>query len=103
MSFKIIDLEKYDRKEHFIHYLNNVPCSYSMTVNIDITDLLKLTKERNYKLYPVILYAITKVVNNHIEFRMSLDENDNLGYYINVNTSYTIFHKHFVYTMGNIY
>ena len=51
MSFKIIDLEKYDRKEHFIHYLNNVPCSYSMTVNIDITDLLKLTKERNYKLY----------------------------------------------------
>ena len=24
---------------------------------------------------------------------MSLDENDNLGYYINVNTSYTIFHK----------
>ena len=93
MSFKIIDLEKYDRKEHFIHYLNNVPCSYSMTVNIDITDLLKLTKERNYKLYPVILYAITKVVNNHIEFRMSLDENDNLGYYINVNPSYTIFHK----------
>lgn len=64
-----------------------------MTVNIDITDLLKLTKERNYKLYPVILYAITKVVNNHIEFRMSLDENDNLGYYINVNPSYTIFHK----------
>ena len=63
MSFKIIDLEKYDRKEHFIHYLNNVPCSYSMTVNIDITDLLKLTKERNYKLYPVILYAITKVVH----------------------------------------
>ena len=93
MSFKIIDLEKYDRKEHFIHYLNNVPCSYSMTVSIDITDLLKLTKERNYKLYPVILYAITKVVNNHIEFRMSLDENDNLGYYINVNPSYTIFHK----------
>lgn len=45
MSFKIIDLGKYERKEHFIHYLNNVPCSYSMTVNIDITDLLKLTKE----------------------------------------------------------
>ena len=64
-----------------------------MKVNIYIKDLLKLTKERNYKLYPVILYAITKVVNNHIEFRMSLDENDNLGYYINVNPSYTIFHK----------
>ena len=47
MSFKIIDLEKYDRKEHFIHYLNNVPCSYSMTVNIDITDLAKNIIEKN--------------------------------------------------------
>lgn len=93
MKFNLIDLEKYERKEHFIHYLKNVPCSYSMTVNIDITELLKLLKENHYKLYPVILYAITRVANNHIEFRMCLDEKEKLGYYNIVNPTYTIFHK----------
>lgn len=57
MNFKIIDLEKYKRKEHFLHYLNNVPCFYSMTANIDITDLQKYIKEKEYKLYPVLIYV----------------------------------------------
>ena len=93
MSFEIINLEKYERKEHFNHYLNNVLCSYSMTVNLDITELLKVIKEKNYKLYPAIIYIITKLVNEHIEFRMNLDEQGTLGYYTNVEPSYTIFHK----------
>lgn len=93
MSFEMIDLEKYERKEHFLHYINNVPCFYSMTTNIDITNLKNYIKEKEYKLYPTIIYAITRVVNNHIEFRMSLDAENNLGYFTDVNPSYTIFHK----------
>lgn len=93
MSFEMIDLEKYERKEHFLHYINNVPCFYSMTTNIDITNLKNYIKEKEYKLYPTIIYAITRVVNNHIEFRMSLDAENNLGYFTEVNPSYTIFHK----------
>lgn len=93
MKFKIIDLEKYERKEHFLHYINNVPCFYSMTVNVDITNLKKFIKEKEYKLYPIIIYAITRTVNNHKEFRMSLDNKNNLGYFTEVNPSYTIFHK----------
>lgn len=93
MSFEIIDLEKYERKEHFIHYLNNVPCSYSMTMNLDITEVLKEITKRKYKLYPVIIFAIATIANRHIEFRMSLDDKGRLGYYTFVNPSYTIFHK----------
>lgn len=93
MSFEMIDLEKYERKEHFLHYINNVPCFYSMTTNIDITNLKNYIKEKEYKLYPTIIYAITRVVNNHIEFRMSLDAENNLGYFTDVNPTYTIFHK----------
>ncbi len=93
MSFKIIDLEKYERKEHFLHYLNEVPCSYSITANIDITGILNELKKRGYKFYPVILFAITKTANTHIEFRMALDEKGRLGYYSFVNPTYTIFHK----------
>ena len=93
------DSKKVSEKKREILYdkIIEEAISYSVAIIdekiIDEINILNATKERNYKLYPVILYAITKVVNNHIEFRMSLDENDNLGYYINVNPSYTIFHK----------
>lgn len=93
MKFEKIDLEKYDRKEHFLHYIDNVPCFYSITVNIDITNIKKWAKDKGYKLYPVIIYAITRIVNNRKELRMSLDEKNNLGYFTEVNPSYTIFHK----------
>lgn len=93
MSFEIIDLKNYERKEHFLHYLNNVPCFYSMTTNIDITNLKKYIKDKEYKLYPTIIYAITRICNKYKEFRMSLDNNDNLGYFTEINPSYTIFHK----------
>lgn len=69
MNFEIIDLEKYERKEHFLHYINDVPCFFSITTNIDITNFKKYIKEKEYKLYPAIIYAITRIVNNHKEFR----------------------------------
>lgn len=93
MKFNKIDLEKYERKEHYLHYINNVPCFYSMTTNIDITNLKKYIKEKKYKFYPTIIYTITRIANNHKEFRMSLDNNNNLGYFTDVNPSYTIFHN----------
>ena len=46
MGFEILNFENYERKEHFLHYLNNVSCSYSISVNLDITSLLaELKKE----------------------------------------------------------
>ncbi len=93
MNFEVINLEKYERKEHFLHYMNNVPCFYSMTTNIDITSIMKYVDKREYKLYPIIIYAITSIVNKHKEFRMDLNKQEQLGYYSNVEPSYTIFHK----------
>lgn len=33
MGFEILNFENYERKEHFLHYLNNVSCSYSISVD----------------------------------------------------------------------
>lgn len=93
MMWHPIDLNKYERKEHFLHYLNNVPCYYSMTVRIDITQLVPWLKSHRIKLYPTLIYALSRIVNEHREFRMSLDENGNLGYYEKVDPTYTIFHQ----------
>ena len=34
MDFKIIKFENYNRKEHFEHYFNDVPCSYTVVIRI---------------------------------------------------------------------
>ena len=39
MNFKKVDIENWRRKEYFKHYLENLPCTYSMTVKLDITKL----------------------------------------------------------------
>ncbi len=93
MKFNKIDMLHWHRKETYLHFLNDIPCTYSMTVNIDITKFLAKTKERKIKFFPSILYAISKIVNNSNEFRMDLDENGHLGYYEISNPCYTIFHK----------
>lgn len=89
MDFAYIDLDHWARREHFNHYFSQVPCTYSMTTKLDITPILK----SGHKLYPAMLYCISKTVNTHAEFRMSLDENGRLGYFSQMHPCYTIFHK----------
>lgn len=89
MSFQKIDRQSWERKEYFDHYFTKVPCTYSMTVKLDITPILKAQK----KLYPAMLYYITRIVNSHAEFRTVFNEKGELGIYDEMLPSYTIFHK----------
>lgn len=93
MKFNLIDIENWSRKQYFKHYLNTVRCTYSMTANIDITNLLQEIKLKKLKLYPTLIYMLAAVVNNHQEFRTCFDEKGNLGYWDSLSPSYTIFHK----------
>lgn len=93
MKFNKINIENWARKEHFNHYFNNLPCTYSMSVNIDITKLLQNIKDSNKKLYPVMIYAISNIVNNNLEFKMAINENNEVGYYEKVNPSYTVLNE----------
>ena len=88
-KFKPLDFETYKRKEHFEHYLKSVPCTYSMTVMIDISNI----KKRGIKLYPAMLYCLTRAVNLHEEFRTSFDQNGRVGVFETMNPSYTVFHE----------
>ena len=54
MAFKLIDLENWDRKEFYEHFINEVVCTYSAVVNIDITNL------QGQKLYPAMIWLLTK-------------------------------------------
>lgn len=87
IMFELIDIEHYDRKAYFLHYSKDVPCTYSVCVDIDVTPI----KARRVRLYPTLIYLLSAVVNRHQNFRMSYDNNENLGYFNELNPSYTIF------------
>ena len=89
MNYTIIDRDTWKRREYFEHYLKAVPCTYSMTVRLNITRL----KQQGLKLYPTMLYLLTRTVNQYEQFRTSFRENGDLVIYSDMHPSYTIFHK----------
>ncbi|PEW76984.1 type A chloramphenicol O-acetyltransferase [Bacillus cereus] len=92
MSFYIIDRDNWNREQYFTHYLK-LKCTFSMTVNVDITRLLKELHQKRIKFYPVFIYLISRVINNHKEFRTCFNDEGVLGYWEQMIPSYTIFHK----------
>lgn len=93
MKFEFVDVSNWARKEYFDRYLNITPCSYSMTLNLDITGLIRQIKHNNIKLYPVTIYLLSKIVNKYEEFRTAIDENGNVGLFDWMSPMYTIFQK----------
>ncbi len=89
MEYTIINRDSWERKEYFEHYFSSVPCTYSMTIKLDITNIL----QKGLKLYPTMLYLLTKTVNQYGQFRMALNDRDELILYSNMEPCYTIFHK----------
>ena len=53
MAFDLIDLEHWERREHYEHFIKEVVCGYSMTVYLDITNLT------GYRLYPAMIWLLT--------------------------------------------
>lgn len=88
MAFHPIDRDIWDRAERFEHYFSQVPCFYSMTVDLDVTEL----KRRGGRFYPAVLYSLAVIVNRHREFRMAFNEEGVLGWYDQLSPSYTVFH-----------
>ena len=93
MTFNIIDKPTWNRDESYSHYFNDEPCTYSMTVNLDITNLMKSIKGNELKFFPTILHGLSCIVNLHKEFRMDIDAENNIGYYSTSNPCYTVFHN----------
>ena len=93
MKFIEIDMKQWARKEHYKHYRNNVCCSYSLTVDIDVTALLTTLKAKGLKAYPAQIYMLSTVTNQFSEFRMSTNEHQQLGYWDIIDPMYTVLKK----------
>ena len=80
MTFNIINLETWDRKEYFNHYFNQ-QTTFSVTKEFDITLLKSMIKNKGYKLYPALIYIIVNIINQNKVFRTGINSEGNLGYW----------------------
>lgn len=81
MNFTRIDLDNWKRKALYEQFLKNTPCTYSMTVNLDVSHFYGECKRAGYAFFSTFLYGLCRVVNAHEEFRMDYDDKGHLGYY----------------------
>ncbi len=86
MAFQLIDLETWERREFYEHFIKEVVCTYSITVNLDITGL------KGERLYPAMIWLLTGTVNEMPEFRTSLKP-EGLGVYDHMHPMYTVFNE----------
>lgn len=91
LGYTSVDLSRWPRREHFEVFQSFAQSTFNQTVLIDITTLLKHIKEVGWKFYPTIIFLLSKIVNNHAEFRMAIKNNE-LVIWNEVHPSYTIFH-----------
>lgn len=89
MNYKIIDLESYQRKEYFMHYTKYIPCTYSVTCKIDVTNI----KHKELRFYPACIFAITSTVNMYEEFKTAYNSNNELVVYNDMVPCYTVFNS----------
>ena len=91
--FKPIDTNSWKRKPYFDHYFNQIRCTYSITVNIDITNVLSFKDRNKVKLYPLLINVISKAVNKYEEFRTAINDRGEIGVWETLSPCYTVFHK----------
>nr|WP_317413563.1 CatA-like O-acetyltransferase [uncultured Solibaculum sp.] len=50
MNFQKLNLEIWERGPVFRHFIDDIRCVMSLTADIDITDFLKVIRQKGYKL-----------------------------------------------------
>ncbi len=79
------------RREHFYHYMDAVRCTYSLTVQIDVTALRHVLKSNNLRTYPAQIYMLAAAVNRFPQFRMGVSGAGEPGYWDEMHPAYTVF------------
>ena len=93
MYFKKLEKDTWERASAFKHFMKELRCVMSMTVELDITDFLSTLHEKEYSFYPAMMWVVCRAVNRREEFRMGYDQNGNVGVWKEVSPYYAHFYK----------
>ena len=92
-DYSMIDMDTWPRREHFRYYQEKIPCSHSMTVDVDVTHMLDYARSNKIHFSACLLYAVSKAVNELDSARLMTDQEGNPGTWETVNPVFTVFHQ----------
>ncbi len=94
MQYKIINRDTFYRQEVFRHFTEDCKCSVSMTARLDVTELVRCSKDTGTKFYVNFLYLLSKVLNSREDYRMGyLWQTDELICYDVIHPTQYVFHE----------
>lgn len=91
MQYEIVNLETWERKNAFRHFMERVRNVVGITAEIDVTALLRFAKANGLKFYPTMIWVVSTVVNRHAEFKYGWDEEGRLIRWERIAPYYTDF------------
>ncbi|MBQ3055638.1 MAG: chloramphenicol acetyltransferase [Oscillospiraceae bacterium] len=78
MQYRVIDIDNWKRGKLFREYIDGLRMVMSLTVDVDVTNLIRFCKEHGLKFYPAMMHVVSSVINAHSEFKHGWDESGNL-------------------------
>ena len=72
---KEININEWERKEHFEYYSRCATPHYCVAFNIDVTNLLQFTRKNNISFYSSLIYLCTQSINEIDEFLLETENN----------------------------
>ena len=93
MNYKKVDFSTWPRGDLFQFYMDHMRVVMSLTVDMDVTPLVRFVRQRGMKFYPAMIWVVSRVINTHEEFKLGWDQDGNLIRWDFVSPSYAHFHR----------
>ena len=90
--FTPIDPAAWKRVQIFHYFSRMAPTGYSLTVQLDVTNMKASVKRAGMKFFPAYLWLVTRTLNRQEEFRMA-EKDGQLGWYDHLTPLYASFHE----------
>lgn len=72
MTFHEIDLTRYPRRAHFEHFLTQPNPHVGVTVDVDVTDLVRICREKGWSFYLAFIHIAARAANAVPELRQRI-------------------------------
>ena len=92
-GYRKINMETWPRREHYDYYTNRLKVEYNMTARVRVDPFLAYCHEKQYRFYPALICAVTRVINRLEAFRMFRNPAGELCVWDFVVPNYTFFHE----------
>ena len=91
-NYQVIDEKTWKRAMHCMIFRNSVEPAFCVTFELDVTNFLKMVKEKDYSFTMAMVYAVCKCANEIEEFRYRFQDGK-IVLFDQVDTAFTYLNK----------